>query len=816
MWRSYWVIALRSLAKHPLFASINLIGLAVGMAACLGIALWVQHERTYDHWLPEIERLFMVQSQVQYPARPGERWSPSQMVMLPLYQTDYAGDIDAATRVMPASRAVRRGERVEAELMALVDADFFKVFQFPVVAGSTAAAFTAPNHIVITEKFASKWFGNQDAVNQALTITVKGERQEFVVQAVLRDLPSNTTINFQALMLLDPKHLPPDLLTNWGAFSGGSIVKLKDASRATALNAAADAFIAKHAPSFLTVDQGFYYRPVLHPLADAHLGSPAKNGLFKPAGEPHFVAAVALTGLGILIIAVMTYVNLATARLSLRAREVGLRKTMGATRGQLVAQFLVESTVLALLAGVIALAMVEVLLPLLNLNLGLKLQLSYWGQSGALLPLAVLVLLVGLAGGWYPALVLSRLAPRAALQGEAARGGSWLRQALVISQFAVAVTLIACVTVIYLQIQHMRHTDLGYQATGMLIVGSMQRAEVKPRQEAFMQAAARLPNVVATTRAVFDPGGPGLMRRRALLPGVPDAQAPQITQNPVDWDYVKTYGARLIAGRDLSVAYANDNWSGLDSDALVKRGGNVLISRAAVKLFNVTQPQAAIGKTFQLEDDTGRVTVTIVGVLDDIYIRSPRDTAEPAMFTRDTDNASSVTLRYTGIAPNEFRASIEKLWREMFPDSPFSATLVEDAVESFYKREVNQGKLMAVCALLAIVLCAAGLYGLAAFTAERRTKEIGIRKVLGAEVGDLVRLLLWQFSKPVLFGTVAAAPLALWLMSEWLSGFATRLALSPWPFIAAGLLALLIAAATVSGHAYNAARQSPVIALRRE
>jgi putative ABC transport system permease protein len=823
MWSSYFIIACRSLAKQRLFTALNVIGLAIGMAACVYVLMWARNELSYNRWIPQADRVFAVQSIAKYPGREKEIWPHSAVVMLPKLAQDFSV-IDAHTRILPLSRATRLGDRIESQSMMAVDSGFFDVFALPTLAGDTSKVLTAPHQLAVTEAFVKRWFTDVSSANPAaavgktLTMVIRGERKTVTVAAVLKDLPANTNLKFEAVTLLVEKDIEQldGITDNWGAFSTFSFVKLKSATDQATIAAGADQFVNKHASQFATETSDFYYRPFLTPLVDLHLNSPARGGTFKPKGDRTLVNSLVATGTLILLIAMVTYVNLATARVSVRAKEVGLRKTLGAKGRDLIAQFLVESCVIAAIAGLVALCLIELSLPLLNKISATALVLQYIGWQGVLLPLLVLVAVVGVAGGWYPALVMSRVRPQQALAGQrsASSAGGWLRTLLVVAQFAVAVLLMTCVAVIYLQTQHMRKSNLGYAPEGLLIVRGINLAQAKAAQDSLVEQIRRLPGTEHVTRAMLDPSTQGLIRRRVDIEGI-SAKQPQFVMNAVDWGYVKTYGGRLLAGRDLDVKYANDD-ANPDSEILVKRGVNALVNRSALNVYEVKDPAAVIGKTFKLAGPDGAIVLTIVGVVEDIRIRSMRDPTEPAFFIRTVDDSNSISIRFAGIAPKDYVASVERVWKQLLPDSVFNPKLADDAIAEYYKVEEQRGQLFATFAIIAISLCALGVYGLAVFTAERRTKEIGIRKVLGARIRDIVQMLLMQFSKPVFVALVIAWPLAWWLMSDWLSKFDSRIGLSPWPFLASGAAALLIACLTVTWHSVKVARQSPVVALRWE
>jgi putative ABC transport system permease protein len=823
MWKNYLLVAARTLAASKRFTAINLLGLAVGMASCVLIAMWVRTELTFDRWMPDAPRIFVVNAITQYPGKPLETWGHSATPMLPKLR-EFFPQTEAGSRLIKTMRTVRQEQggnpRVENQTVTLVDPDFFKVLALPVLRGEAQSAIARPDQLVVSEAFATRWFGRNEAVGQRLTVAVKGEARPYTVAAVLADLPANSMFDFELIMpLVEADFVQPQMAQNWGNFNAMAVVKLKDVAEAASINARMDDFVRKFAPDFEKLESGFYYRPQLRPLTDQHLQKVAAGALYRPPGDPQWVAALAATGVLILLIAIITYVNLATARVSVRAREVGLRKTLGASRAQLLQQFLCESLLLAALAGVVALAIIELTLPAFNALLGQRLALSYGGADGVLWPLLAMVAMVGAVGGWYPALVMTRLPPREAINGRSGAGGNGrLRQLLVVGQFAIAMVLITMMVIVFSQVRFLRSADMGYEPASLIVISQLSRAEVAAKHDSLLAALRRVPGVVSVTRSLFDPTSSGLARRPAYLPGVPDAAAPTISPNPVDWDYVQTYGARLLAGRDLNVKFGNDDWPDLPIEQLMQRGGNALINRAALSFFNTTDPAAVIGRTFQIGGPSGaeRITVTVVGVVEDIRMRAARTPVLPSFYARDVSQLTSASVRYSGVPTSEMTERLQGAWRTLFPATPFAAQPVDEAVANYYKAEARRGQMFALFAGIAIVLCAVGLYGLAVFTSERRTKEIGIRKILGASAGAIMRLLVWQFSVPVLIAMAIAWPLAWWMMRDWLNSFDLRIALTATPFLVTGLAALLIAWLTVGWHAYRVARASPIHALRHE
>jgi len=827
MWQNYFTIAVRALSKNRLFTILNLIGLAIGMAAFLLIALWVRNETTYDHWIPEADRIFVVQSTIKEPGQDAKAWRSSPAVMLPFLQQDFP-QIESGTRLLNWDMPLKYGTRLESQPILFGDSGFFDTLKFPLLAGDVGR-FKLPNQIVVSNAFAQKWFGREPAVGQTIEMVVKGEKRPYIVAAVMQDFPANSMFKFDVvapLVVADFSNMAW-MFQGWNSFNPMTIIKLRSPADASALREGAEAFVAKHNPPAVKGENAMYYRPVIVNIQDSHLQTPNVSGYFKDGGDANLVKVIAATGFLILAIAIITYINLATARVSLRAREVGVRKTVGATRSQLVTQFLVESCVLALGAACLALALIEVTMPIFNSLIEQAITLNYLGTNGVLLPLIVLWIVVGLTGGWYPALVLSRLNPRDAVHGAISTsstrsatsklgGGSALRVTLVVAQFAVAVLLVTCMTIIYLQVVHLRNVDLGFKGEGLITVSQLERSEVKPQQQAFMDEVKKIPGVTFVTRSIFTPGTGGDISQSAVFEGMAATAVTKISAQIVDYDFLRTYDAKLVAGRDFSRDIASDDVTGLEPEALAKRTNNVVINRSMLKYFNTADPQAAIGKSFQIAHRKSRFALTVVGVVEDIRMRPAREQSTPTYFSRAADGYYAMSIRFSGVAPAEMRQRLERKWSGFFPDTPFQSRLMQTVVNGFYAAEANRGNLFAACAGLAFVLCMLGMFGLAVFTAERRTKEIGIRKVLGASATEIMRLLMWQFLKPICLSILIAWPLAWWLMRDCLNGFSDRIPLTPTPFILSALLAMLIAGVTVAAHALMVARVSPVKALRHE
>jgi putative ABC transport system permease protein len=466
-------------------------------------------------------------------------------------------------------------------------------------------------------------------------------------------------------------------------------------------------------------------------------------------------------------------------------------------------------------------------MPVFNDFLDADMTVRYLGTGGLLLPIVVLVVVVGAAGGLYPAFYLSRFQPAKVLKANKsssdAEGTGRLRNILVVSQFAVSIGLIVCTGVIYAQTVYARTVDPGYKRDGLLQIQNVGADEIKPVMKTLKQEMSRIPGVraVALTGIGVNPGNNSVAS--VYLPGNP--KSVDLGTYAIEPDFIPTMDMKLLAGRNFSESIAMDDATTPfpvvpeAERAIVKRGINVVMTELAVQRLGFKTPAEAIGKQINSAltyPEFGLVPTTIVGVVKDARFRSVRDPLQPIMYYYATTNHNALMIRFEGIEPKRIMSDVENAWKRVVPTVPFTADFVDDRVKRLYERDEARGQLFAAFAILAVVIGCLGLFGLAAFTAERRTKEIGIRKVLGARTRDIVRLLAWQFSKPVLVANLIAWPVAWWVMRDWLNNFDARITLGPTPFVLAGALALAIALGTIGGHAFRVARANPINALRYE
>ncbi|WP_313394699.1 FtsX-like permease family protein [Sphingobium yanoikuyae] len=834
MWRNYLTVGLRSLLKSRTYAAINILGLATGMAACLIILLFVRNELTFDAWMQQADRTF--QFQTYYTDPHGGRENNLQMapyVAQAALRKDFP-QIASAVHLLSAGPVVlRNGVATEVDDMKFVDGPVFDVLDLPLVKGDPRTALAKPGDMVLTDSEAKRRFGSEDPMGQTLTLISRGISTDYRVNGVLKDLPKASHLKLTMLARYDPPSYwaqTPDFLSQYGWQSGWIYLRLKPGADVKAINAQLPQWEKRNIPDQFfggrRFNQGDDMNFALVNVRDVHLGR-AQNGSMTPGNDRGSIITFAIVALLILGMACVNFVNLATARASQRAREVALRKVLGANRRQLVLQFIGESILVSAVAMLVALALTELLLPLVSRFLDADLSLHYFGSGGLILPIIGLVLLVGVAGGAYPAFYLSRFQPARVLKANKsaadAEGSGRLRSALVVAQFAVSIGLIICTAVVYAQTLYARNSDPGYKREGLIQISGISRRQLDPVLDTMVREIEKVDGVTSVGRTNIGISTTNNTNSGILVPGREEPISMGIYQ--VDTKFFDTMGIKLLAGRSFDINRPIDDITRPFPEvpeaerAFAARGANTVVNELAVKRLGFASPQDAIGKQVRgglvRDEFGGSVPITIIGVVQDSRFRSIRDPMDPIFFLFDRDNHNEMLIRYHG-NPATVLARIESVWKRLAPEVPFTARFSDDIVREVYHAEEARAQAFAAFALLAVIVGCLGLFGLSAFTAQRRTKEIGIRKVLGASTGKIVQLLVWQFTRPVLIANLIAWPVAWWVMRDWLNGFDSRIALTPLPFLLAGGLALLIAILTIGAHSFRVARTNPIHALRYE
>ncbi len=832
MWRNYLTVGLRALAKNKTYAFINIFGLATGMAACLMILLFVRYEMSYDRWIPGGENIYQFQSWY----KSNDTGEENKLQMTPwrageALKKDFP-QVEAKVYAFGTEPVfIKDGQASTIEDFIYSDGDFLSVVPLPLARGS-ANALSRVNSVVLTETEARRLYGTDDIVGRTHSVISRGITRDFRVTGILKDLPKNSHLRISTIARIDYAQFnadTPQVLDCWGCQNGWVWATLKPGADAKAIEAALPAWEKRNIPGqniggarFNEGDEQDWH---LVNISDIHLGE-AQSGAMSPGNDRGTIITFAIIALLILGMAVVNFTNLATARASQRAREVALRKVLGATRKQLIVQFIGESVLIAILSMLIALSLVELLMPGFAAFLEADMAVSYLGADGILLPVLLLVIVVGVLGGLYPAFFLSRFQPASVLKANKSSaesvGTGRLRNALVIGQFAVSIGLIICTAIIYGQTVYARTADPGFKRDHILQVDELNRYQLIGKGETIAQQTRRVPGVEAVGRTTIGVATKNQSNTGVMVPG--GSEPINIGIYGVDTGFFDAMGLQLASGRwfeetrpmdDMTLPYPPDP---VAEKAMAQRGGNIVINELAAKRLGFNDPAQAVGKTFRaalVDPEQGLVPVTVIGVVKDSRFRSIREPLDPIMFQNSNSGHTHMIVRFRG-DPAAVRAGVERAWKGITREVPFNAEFSDEIMMELYEAEDARAKTFAAFAILAVVVACLGLFGLAAFTAERRTKEIGIRKVLGARARDIVRLLAWQFSKPVLVANLIAWPIAWWAMRDWLNDFDARIDLGPTPFLLAGGLALAIALGTIAGHALKVARANPIHALRYE
>ena len=800
----------RSLVRHKFYAALNIGGLAVGIAVFLVLGLYVRFETSYEHWLPGYRHVYQVES--KQPDEISNR--PSQNTPVAVW-TAVSRDLPntVGTRVRGQAATILKDGIGIRETIALVDPGFTSIFDLPVLEGNLRGAFADPTALAITQRTATKYFGALNPVGKTMTVTYAGRQHAYHIAAVIENLPNNTDLSFDLVARFvfsnDPNDTTYKETHYWNYDDVQTYVREADSGAAYQFNDELTALEQRHAQNETPDNPGFSVRLSMQPLTDVH---------FETAGAQLAMTTLGIVGALTLLIAIVNYVNLATARAGLRAREVAMRKVLGADRRTLARHYIGEAVATSAISGFIGLVLAECGLPLVNAAGGLSLSIVYLGLNGVLLPLTMLVLLVGIVAGFYPALVLSRF-PAASVLASARSpgGGRWgtrVREGLVVLQFTIAIAFMIGTLVLVAQTRHVRAADLGFDRSSLLIVRSFGSDSLTdPRRDAIVHRFRDLPGVSAVAVGNNAPGG-GLFTAETsiALPGVP-GNGPSFRFFETTPGYFDAVGAHLIAGRLFDATRAADiNANIADLKGSGEIPANIVINRTGAAMLHFASPEQAIGRTVG-----GKNPRTIIGVVEDMRFDTPRVPIPPTMYDfQITQPASPIAiLRFTG-DPKSMLDAAQQTWRREAPEVPFQAKTATQALDDFYARDDHSASLFTIGAVLAVAIGCVGLWGLASFNTARRIKEIGIRKTLGASSTDVVKLLVGQFLRPVLIANLFAWPLAFLAMRTWLAGFDDRIALSPLFFIAATVLALAIAVLTVLAQSLRAARSTPAWALRHE
>jgi putative ABC transport system permease protein len=795
MIKNYFLLAFKNLWKQKLFSLINILGLTIGITCCLMIFLFIMNEFSYDNFHKNGKDIYRVMrvGNLNGATRNIPYLSPPYSTAL---QHDYPDAIKSTVRVSDDNDLVSYNNiSFNEKKIYLTDSNFFQFFSFHLIKGNPATVLNNPLSIVMTASTAKKYFGNEDPIGKVVDFN---KQLRLTVTGIAEDVPANSHLDFDMIVPIS-NWRQEGWFNQWPSNSLYVYVQLNPNVNPATLEKQFPSFMDKYMGKFYK-ESGFSMGLTIKPLKGIYFeGESTLDGSVKHGSKKMVYIFMSIAVL-ILIIACINFMNLATARATDRSKEVGLRKVMGALKHQLASQFLFESVLFAVIAAVLAVGLLQLIMPAYTGFLGNKLP-SYWTNPLFYVFIAGVVIVVGLLAGSYPALLLSSFSPIESLKGKlkVGKSGVFFRKALVVFQFAVSVLLIISVTIVMKQMHYVRTTDLGFDKERSLIV-KIDNRTIYQNKNLFKTAVQTDPAVQTVSLMTGEPGG------------FHDSYGFEAEGKPgekflfntefADFEYAQSLGLKIVAGRDFSANFPTDS-----TDA-------VLINESCAAKLGYT-PVQAIGKWIKnTSADSSRRY--IVGVLKDYHFASLKQVIAPLVVSTKKGDRRLALIKLKTTDLKQAIDRIKKQYASVAPDFPFEYTFLDEKFDRLYKSEIKQETLLSVFSIIAICIACLGLFGLASYTVIKRTKEIGIRKVIGSSVQNIVILLSKDLLKPVFIGTLIAMPAGYLVMKKWLQGFAYQVDIQWWLFIAASMVAVIIALVTVSFEAIKAARANPVKSLRTE
>jgi len=809
MLKHYLKIAFRNLWRNKSISVINIIGLATGLATCLLIILYVLDELSYDRYNLNAGRIYRVGHDVKFGGNHFDlAQAPAAMGPETVREFPQVEQYVRFSWHYPV--LIKKGEENLRETkVTYADSTLFDVFTLPLIAGNAKTALKEPHSIVITETMAHKYFNMPDPVGQTLLIDNK---ENYKITAVIKDIPQQSHFNFDIFLPMCENEDSRNGDDGWISENYNTYLLFKKGTDATRMLPEFDKMLERHVSPILKNTlgtsleefkrQGSYVRNTLTPLTDIHLRS-NKMGELGANGSITYTYIFSAIAVFILLIACVNFMNLSTARSSNRAKEVGVRKVLGSLRKNLIRQFLTESLIVSFLSLLLALLMAITFLHWFNILAEKQIRIHLLFQPSMLFSLFLLMFVAGLLAGSYPAFFLSAFKPVEVLKGKLAGGfkNSWLRNSLVVFQFAVSIILIAGTLVIYNQLNYIRHKDIGFDRDQVLIIQNTNA--LNGQAVAFRNELLNISGVSNATMTGYLPvNGDRSNDAFFTTPLLDPKTAVSMQKWTVDENYIPALGIKLMKGRNFLRVLPSDS-------------NAVIVNEAAAKMLATTDPVNK--KLYRLKGLDGKQVIehTIVGVVKNFNFNSLRDMITPLALRFGKDN-NSIAVRIKSNDVAGVLTQVKTKWQAMSPSNPFIYSFMDEEFQNQYHAEQRTGKIFITFATLAILIACLGLFGLASYAAEQRTKEIGIRKVLGASVNNIARMLSKDFLKLVLIASVIAFPVAAWAMNQWLQDFAYRVSISWWIFFVSGMIALLIALFTVAYQAIKAATMNPAKSLRTE
>ena len=810
MLKNYFTIAWRNLVKNKAFTAINIAGLAIGIATCLVIMLFVQDELSFDRFNEKADQIVRV---VFRGTMNGEKMKESSVMapVAPTLRSDYPEVLDATRLLQYGSPKIVVGDKTFKDAnFAYVDSNFFNVFTLPLIKGDAKTALVEPYNVVITQAISEKYFGKADPIGKILNF--KDAHQLYKITGVIKEVPVNSHFHFD---IFGSMASVPDARNNsWlsGSYFTYLVLQKNDDPKKleAKLPQAVEKYMGPQVKQALGVsladfrkkgnDIGLY----LQPLTDIHLKSDFSNGL-EAGGDIRYVYIFGAIALFMLLIACINFMNLSTAGASKRAKEVGIRKVLGSLKYELIGQFLVESALLTFFSLALALMLVRISLPVFNSLSGKHLQLNFLQNPLMISALLLFWLFVSMLAGSYPAFYLSSFKPVAVLKSKFISKGKSIsfRSGLVVFQFIISVGLIVGTTIVYQQLSYIQHIKLGYDKDQLLVLRNSYL--LGDKEDVFKEQLKHDPRVANVTTSAFLPAGPTNTDLTTSFPDADKNKNSRVRIYQIDENYIPTMGMKILEGRNFSKEFPSDS----SQDA-----PTVIVNETLAKVFG--WGENAVGHTVNLfSDNVGNYKgLKVVGMVEDFHFRSLHEPINPLLMVLQKSSGLIVKVKTKNIAG--LIATMKTQWDSYKTEEPLTYAFVDDLYNQTYIAEQKTGTILGIFSGLTIFIACLGLFGLATFTAEQRTKEIGIRKVLGASIPDVIGLLSKEFIILVGIAIVIATPVAWWAMNVWLQDFAYRINISWWVFVMAGVAAIIIALITVSFQAIRAAVANPVKSLRTE
>jgi len=799
MLRNYMKVAFRNLKKHKAFSFINITGLAVGLTCCMLIGLYISEEKSYDTFHKDADNIYRFTREfISQDGTTSLHLSRLAPPFAPLLREEYVNEIEKIGRFAVFGGTIRYGDKLFAEgNFGFADPEIVEILTFNALEGELSEALRQPGSVIISDEMAAKYFGDEDPIGKTINYS---SQADLLVRGVYEKMPENSS--FQIDMMADFSLVEgfyggkEQMMQAFGSNNFTTLFSLKADGRIDEVQRRLDDFLVKavgeNALSF--------NRLHIQRLLDIHLNSNLSDELGQNS-DMTYVYIFSSIAILILAIACINYMNLATARSANRAKEVGMRKVFGAGKSSLINQFLVESIVLVLFAIVLAAGATAIILPFFREFTGLQLQFDLFQNLGLIGMILAGALLVGILSGSYPAFYLSAFQPLKVLKGKLTGGtkSGMLRRLLVIVQFTISVILIVSTVVVYEQLSYIQNKNLGYDRDQMMIMGA--NRQLRSDLETFKTQLLTIPGVRSVGGSSRVPSGQLLdsSGARAEIDGEMQPTQVVIKYLGVDSDFIPTYSMEMASGRNFSKDYTRDSAS-------------FILNEASVKVIGWESNEDAIGKNFRY----GRVTGRVVGVVKDFHFESLQSEIVPMVLTNRTNNVGNLSVKIEGKNLRASVAEIEELYAQFSPDSPIGYNFLDDRFEVLYTSETQRSQLFTIFSGLAIFLACLGLFGLASFTVSQRSKEISIRKVLGASVNQIITILSKEFVILVAVAMILAFPVAWYFMSDWLASYAYSIDLSAVPFVLAAAIAGLIAFITISMQTFKAAVSNPSDRLRDE